>query len=364
MTVSLDRLSRPGCLRGSWNLTGPGGFDCPRVGARGATTAGKGTLGALTCLDSSERSDLADLTCQRPLIVSPCSAVKLPGPCSIEIRQVRDGSQKQVTKQWLRLLGEPFRTYPVTEVYRGRGFRTVARVAKSLGADIAVISAGLGYVRGGTPIPIYDLTLSRSGTGRLPARVVGDFDAQLWWQAILDGPFSSDPVTDMMERPAVYACLSRTYGPLIAPALFAYTERQSRGQLRIFGQSLTSVLPRALHRFIMPYDERLNAIGYSGARADFAHRALFHYLQEVAPRCGDSITAEFDAIQRSLKKGRFMPRPTNRRASDDQIKEMIRRLHKSAEMTRSRMLAHLRHNENVACEQARFSGLYDQVMQE
>lgn len=299
-----------------------------------------------------------------PLVVSPCSARKRPSSVAITIRGLSAETQEMLAKQWLALLRRARQTYPAVDVYRGRGFRTAVAAAAEIGADVAVVSLGLGYVPGDVPIPVYDLTMRDSGNASILERLRDPFDVNRWWAAVLRGPFSQDPVTDMLDRPAIYACLSASYASLLIPALLAYLERSPTGRLRLFGETLAKALPKRLHNYVMPYDQRLNAIGYPGARFDFAHRALLHYSREIFPQHLGSLSREVHAIEGSLKKGTLMTRPLNQRATDGQIKDFIRRLYGATGMSRTKMLEHLRHVEKISCEQSRFADLYRETIKQ
>lgn len=217
---------------------------------------------------------------------------------------------------------------------------------------MSVVSAGLGWVRGETAIPSYDLTLAR---GSLAGHIAGAFDPDVWWRSVVTGPFSTPPIDDLDDRPIVLACVSQEYASFFATEL----ERVPQGKLRIFGSGLGRKLPERLGRAVMPYDERLGSL-VGGTRADFAQRALAHYLFTLQPT--DDLEKDA-ALVREAMSGLPSPKaiPTRRQLSDSEVRALIKSLLKQVG-SRTRMLRHIRDVSGVACEQSRFARLYSEVV--
>lgn len=227
-------------------------------------------------------------------------------------------------------------------------------------ADLAILSAGLGYVRSGTAIPGYDLTIRPKGPGSIVPKIVDDLDAARWWTAVKKGPFSSSPVGDARGRSRVLVCLSKAYADMVRRDLLAIS-RIDGLELRIFGLSLAEHLDEALRPHVMPYDERLDLLGRPGTRVDFPQRALLDFVTHVAPGSLEadrrSVAARLAPVvaKRSVRK--------QRRLTDEEIRALVVGLMPQLGAS-SRMLRHLRDVERVSCEQSRFARIFNEVKRE
>jgi hypothetical protein len=267
-------------------------------------------------------------------------------------------TQPQVAEAWLAMVRHAKPSDRADEVYGGRSFSLAKGVARKFDADLAIVSAGLGYVKAETRVPSYDFTLARGNGNALCSHVLGGIDVQRWWLAMLRGPFSSSPSKDFAFRELVLVCLSRAYAPFVAPELSSIpTER-----LRIFGTSLHGALPEDLKACVLPYDDRLGSLGFTGTRSDFAQRALAHYATHV--HNGGSLADDRASVVTIMKGGHF-PMPTKVHASvdDDAIRIWIKKLMPIVGARRTPMLQHLRHVEGIACEQKRFARLFAETIE-
>jgi hypothetical protein len=226
-----------------------------------------------------------------------------------------------------------------------------------------VISAGLGYVRGDTPIPSYDLTVRQRGPGSISARVTGEFSYQDWWNSVAVGPFASSlPAEGSPDRHSfILLCLSKDYARLVQRDLVEVA-KAGIDRIRIFGLSIERALPDALRPAVLPYDERLGGLGNAGTRVDFPQRALLDYARNVASAMGD-IAKERELIRVRLDGGQRPHSRPQRRTDDANIKKLIVNLLPTIGPSRSRLLAHIRHEEGLSCEQSRFSNLFREVLE-
>ena len=291
------------------------------------------------------------------LVIAACSSRKMTAP-EIAAKDLPSGNQQRVSQAWQTYLATASPSAPCRAMYRGRGLRIAAGAAERIGAGLAVVSAGLGYVRSDTVIPSYDLTLSASSVSSVPDKVTGSFSASSWWADVLQGPYSSAIADDLDASLMVLVTVSRSYMEPLIDGLISFADR-SDSTLRIFGEGIGRALPDELLDFVMPYDSRLNAAPRNGTRIDFASRALLHYIEEVLPSTGGVLRDD----QRTVKEMMDAMQPTssakpNRKLGDAELIETIRTLWLSTEMTQSAMLTYLRHTEHIACEQSRFRGLY------
>ena len=295
-----------------------------------------------------------------PLVVTTCSAGKRCRQ-TLHAEMLPKGGQSAVARAWLRRLSREKDLTAAPDLYRGRAFGLAMRAAEVIGADFGVVSAGLGYVKGKSAIPSYDLTLRVAGPGSVVSRVTGRFDPVAWWRSMLDGHFSSDFLAHLEGRSLILICLSRSYAGMVCRDLATFAAQHPRA-LRIFGLSIATSLPEAVRPMVLPYDERLERIGPSGTRVDFPQRALMHYVSHVLPKTGGNLVRDREVVARCLAEVQAPMRIRRQNRVDDAaIKLLIGRALQKIGPNRSRVLNHLRHVDGVSCEQRRFTELYSVV---
>ena len=297
------------------------------------------------------------------VVITICSHRKRTRPPSESTPvSVPIGSQHAVQTAWIAKI----RTLPPSGVagalYAGRGFRLATQAAEITGAKLYVLSAGLGLVASDKQVPLYGLTVSGRHSESVAARVPGEFDSAAWFSGLLSGPHS-DQWSDVMALGSgrVLIALTRPYAQMVGKSLSTLGP-QALARLRIFGASLASALPLALHPAIAPYDSRLDAI-LPGTRADFSQRALLHFVRSVATKFdARNRDADYAAVEAALRGVAIPNRPHRPRRTDTEILQLIlARLQFQSGV--ARILRALRDEEGVACEQARFSKLYRTALQ-
>jgi hypothetical protein len=266
------------------------------------------------------------------------------------------GQQKHVETAWLHKVRRLSADVPAKEFYAGRGFGLAAEAARMADAKLYVLSAGLGLVPARRHIPVYGLTVAEGHEDSVSEKVSGEFDAAGWFSRMLSSPHS-DQWADAARTGSgrILIALSRPYAAMVGDSLSALPAR-TRARLRIFGASLEPALPASLHPALAPYDERLNSI-FPGTRSDFSQRAMFHFVRSIAFKSGPDREADFAAVTAALGRLSFPNRPRRPRRTDDEILRLISRRLRS-ESGAARMLAALRNDEGIACEQSRFGRLY------
>lgn len=285
------------------------------------------------------------------LVVTWCTAKKRTTETPLRLNA--HGSTDDVAAAWLGLLSSATPTTKAADLYQGRAFKLACSAAKELGADLAVVSAGLGWVRGNALVPGYDLTFA---DGAIATHVSDLFKPAQWWRRVVNGPFSTDPHADLSERSRVLACVSREYAPLFEIALSDVPPER----LRIFGAGLQRILSPSLALSLLPYDERLDTV-LGGTRSDFAQRALMHYVRNIAQ--GQTIDEDRAAVVAHMDVLAYpatVPRRTQ--LDDNAIRELIVEILPTFGRRRSPMLRHLRDVRGVACEQSRFARLFADVV--
>lgn len=261
-----------------------------------------------------------------------------------------------MTTQWIARVGALPECKPANTFYAGRAFGLAKEAANLTAARLYIISAGLGIVPASRSIPAYGLTILTRHEQSISRKILGDFDPAEWFSSLLTSVYS-DEWSDVAGRKSgrILMALSRPYAEMVGASL-ADAPPKMLDRLRIFGVSLEAALPATLHTAIAPYDERLNAI-FPGTRTDFAQRAMLHFARSVAKKPSAGREDDFAAVRsalKSLKLPRVVQRP---RLTDEEILAVIKRRLRM-QSGAARMLVALRHEEGVACEQARFGRLY------
>jgi hypothetical protein len=261
-----------------------------------------------------------------------------------------------VAAQWIAKIGGLPKCKSADTFYAGRAFGLAKEAANLSAARFYILSAGLGLVPGTRFIPAYGLTISARQEQSISRKVLGGFDPAEWFSSLLKTTYS-DEWRDVAGRRSgrILLALSRPYAEMVGAGLTDAPPKMLE-RLRIFGVSLEAALPATLHAAIAPYDERLNAI-FPGTRTDFAQRAMLHFVRSVAPRLSKGREDDFASVRASLnglKLPLLLQRP---RVTDEEILAIIKRRLRM-QSGAAPMLAALRHEEGVACEQARFGRLY------
>ena len=290
------------------------------------------------------------------VVIVPCASRKRIGPQDLaRAASLERAAQAQVEEQWLARLDTLPRQATARRLYGGRGFSLAAGVAEEAGARLLVISAGLGLVEADRDVPSYGLTVSAQGEDAVGARVLGGFDAQRWWRAVKTSRYSSDwPSVFRVGGGPVLMALTRPYAEMVADDLAALADADLQ-RLRIFGHALDRFLPERVQAYVMPYDERLDAI-LAGTRTDFPQRALCHFAGAIGPSA--DVSADRAAVGAALKGRRAPIRVQRPRLDDAAMVDAIARHLRTQKKGIGRILRTLRHEDRIACEQGRFSRLY------
>ena len=291
------------------------------------------------------------------VVITTCSHRKSAKPSRAATpSSLTCGNQTAVAEKWIAKVGGLPRCRSADTFYAGRAFGLAKEAANLSTARLYILSAGLGLVPASRLIPAYGLTITTRHEQSISRKIFGDFDPAEWFSSLLKAPYSDD-WRDVAGRKSgrILLALSRPYAEMVGASLTNAPPKMLE-RLRIFGVSLEGALPATLHAAIAPYDERLNAI-FPGTRTDFAQRAMLHFAKSVAPKPSKGREDDFAAVKSSLK-GLKLPRLVQRpRVTDEEILAVIKRRLRM-QSGAAGMLAALRHEEGLACEQSRFGRLY------
>lgn len=286
---------------------------------------------------------------------------------SLDQDNLSSGSIESVASQWLALLRSAHAINPARDIYCGRSFREAEAASRALSCPLYVVSAGLGVVNSDLSVPVYNLTAIPNQSNSVLNKICGDISPQTWWSIISRAnPFGS-PLIQVLNNHSdglILIALPRTYLELIRNEILQCTMSQ-QSRLRFFGKNLNVVLPSSLTKNWMPYDDRLDGVGFghSGTQSDFAQRALRHFVLRILSPCADGDrNMHSSMVLKSLSSIVRPPPPKRQRLSDLEIGKAILDNWNLGKGQSSLLLHIIRHNLNIACEQSRFREIYRSVI--
>jgi len=303
------------------------------------------------------------------LVVTSCSGRKRFPPQPGHLSLSRTGGQNcdslsEVARTWVGSIAET-ECFPARRLYLGRTLLDAQSVESVLlDARLKIVSAGVGLVDADDQIPSYELTVSGDAGQWLASH---DHSVTEWWAALNEARRSSkSPLSDLIlgsQFGCILIGLPSRYLEMVAQDLDRVPEG-NRANVRIFTSKLgLEVLSPDWHRSVLPYDDRLDALGSPcrGTRTDFAQRAMRHYVEHLQATDLDldqgtgAVLKWLDAI------GPAPVLPKRRRLQDPEIIALLRDNWHAHKGQSGRLLRFLRDTELVACEQGRFRDLWLQL---
>lgn len=279
-------------------------------------------------------------------------------------RDLGRGEIGQLAQEWRSRVEQASVPHvPVHELYAGRAFSLASKTAASVGADLFVLSAGMGFVKQDALVPPYNLSVAPGTDDCILQRSLQlPFTAAQWWAALHEPALSPPLATLLRARPKALLILAATrpYIEMVEEDLLSLTPAQA-ARLRIVGPTRADALPELLQPSLMPYDDRLDdaELGLQGTRFDFAARALAHFVGLVGK--DDRIQSPQDHARRvrlSLSKRQAPVRVERERLNAADLQRHIRTLKKAGE-SKTSALSKLRRDLGYACEQRRFFSAWE-----
>ena len=312
------------------------------------------------------------MTCQflgpRKIVVTNCTTRKrAPDPPISPTAATIPETLSTFAKRWTALLNDaPCRT-PAGNLYIGRAIAQSKSSARSLGADMYIVSAGLGLVSETQLVPNYNLTVA-AGLGPLQRALQHSGEpSSSWWITLMGQSTTAVSIADLVcadSTSMVFIALPATYVRMVRSDLAKITETAS-SKLRLFtSEAGQAEVPMHLRHCVLPYDDRLETVeGCSGTRAEFAQRALRHFVEILH---GHQLTASEAnaAVISALAQCSRRTVPVRQKQTDLQITCLLRQQWGSYAGSSTRLLRYLRDEALVACEQSRFRTLWQQVQLE
>ncbi|GJD91600.1 hypothetical protein BHAOGJBA_5148 [Methylobacterium hispanicum] len=224
-------------------------------------------------------------------VLTTCSALKsVRPPDDLLARTLARGSVGDVVAEWVGRLRDAEGEVEAAALYVGRGFGHAA--AAAVGAPW-IASAGLGLLAPRSYVPSYGATVAAGPEDDVFRRIDGPRDPGAWWAGLANSPFAC-PVDELFQGEGpVLAALSAPYLAMLADDLAALPPGDL-SRLRIFTASAPGSFDARLRPYAMPRNRAgLDDVGgYRGVVADYAQRALRHFVETVLPAAPE---ADLDA---------------------------------------------------------------------
>lgn len=300
------------------------------------------------------------------LVVTTCSNRKrrtnLP---SLTAEGLPMGPVDEVASNWITLL-RGAETVQLTDLYCGRGFQVAMETAKTP-ESLYIISAGIGLNLASSSAPSYSLTVTRGKADCVLDKLVPRVKAAQWWRSLTKSLGQPNPFYKMTksnpERLICIAC-SSIYLSMIQSDLIELP-LDCRNRIRLFGPQDTQYFDPIVCSLIMPYNQSFDGPDspIPGTKCDLAQRALQHFVLNILPINTSISNAEEHAetVKSVLAHFRLPGRQIRQKKSDTDITETIQNLYDSSGGNSRRMLRLLRDQYGIACEQGRFSKLFNNV---
>lgn len=303
------------------------------------------------------------------LVLTACTNRKrIPAPSALRVSTIERGPLAQVAEAWAERLRTSGERVPAGRLYAGRGFQEAVRAVDFVGAEFAIVSAGLGLVDANELVPSYALSVATGSVDCITPLISGEADPTDWWREISRrSPFSRELAQVVASTSGVVlVTLSEAYLAMVAEELAALPARDA-ARLRILTRASADRIHPGLLNRIMPYDDRLDGPDsiVRGTRGDFAARAARHFAQVVlAEQPAGSVEAHSAAVVDALASWRPAPSFERERHDDEALLQIIRKHWDTAGGQSTKLLRVLRDDLNIACEQGRFVGLMKRLRAE
>jgi hypothetical protein len=299
-----------------------------------------------------------------PIVITGCTNRKRFKPdAGLTAESLPSGAVAIVAQAWAERIRGTSAMTAASSLYCGRAFAEAASAAKASGGELFVVSAGLGLLAAHTAVPSYSLTITRRQPDSILDRLEPAVSAADWWRSITALSCYHQPFTDVITEELILVALPRPYLTMILDDL-QNLPQPFLNRLRLFTLYSQQDLPPSLQPYLMPYDRRLDGEQsvIPGTMADFAQRALRHFVEWILPESPGADSSEHrDRVEAALNPLALRKPPTRTRATDEQIETYILAHWSRVNGSSSRMLRVLRDDLAVACEQGRFHEIFQQV---
>lgn len=296
-----------------------------------------------------------------------CSAKKTAfAPKYLQASSLAKAALPALAAEWRARVARGSVRLRADTLYNGRAFGLGKGIAESAGADLRILSAGMGLVKQDALIPSYSLSVVPNTKDNILDRALWNatFSAPQWWRAI-QSENRRRPIADLLRkhpRALVVIAANSPYIEMVSDELTSLADALL-SRVRIIGVKGLPSWIQPLRECVMPYDARLNDIGRTlrGTEFDYPARALTHFVNLVGyDRKLGSIRDHARRVRQSLAHFCAPKRISHKRINDEKLRLHIEAF-KRHEISKSNALDILRHEKKLACEQSRFSRVWATV---
>ena len=299
-------------------------------------------------------------------IITNCSKSKKLEPDGLlKAKGLKTGSLDKVSNEWIsRIHKSHEKLLPAKDLYSGRSFKEINRIDTQIQYEWYIVSAGYGFIRSDTLIRSYDLTVTNSSVNSIIHKIdnlsnLSDWHVELN-KKLNDIEFPIAQLVDENKDSLFLFGLSKSYYELIKKDL---EQIKDRSNLRFFGFKNSANLNADLKQYFMLYDLRFDGpdSDNNGIKNDFPRRVLRHYVEHILPKIKNpNLKKEQDLVQEYMSTKREYLKRNNQRFSDTDLIKKIIELKNDFPNSR-KLLTYFRENQ-VACAEERFRGLYKQAL--
>lgn len=297
------------------------------------------------------------------VFITTCTARKAHNPeAQARIRDIPRGSQKSVFELWADAIEKQPNLVPADRLYSGRSISEMKTLARQHNAPLYVISAGLGLISIHDKKPFYNLTISGTSQDSVVSKIDSDkFKICSWWRDVNNK--DTTPIANLVlndKHSLFIIAISKPYFEMVREDIESIPPDLKKN-IRIFGIKQNHGSPLKLS--IMPYDDRFNGPDspMPGTLSDFPQRCVVHYVKHVNRFA--SLDDDRVRITKIMESMDWPIRSTGKRLLDDEIIDVIVAEFERTKLSKTKMLRRFRSALKIACEQQRFSRLYNLAME-
>ena len=289
------------------------------------------------------------------IVVTCANRKSLPVSPALRFRSVPPGALARRVDTWISRLASSEATRTLDKLYQGEGWTEslkLPNVARSVGFDptLLVVSAGLGLQGLDAKAPGYAATLALRHADAVANSVEL---ARQWWTDLTDR-LSGLTLTGLTGP--VLLVLSNTYVPPLADDLAALGTRGDG--VCLLGGALEF---DGVHH--VPTDAALRQ-SLGGTRSSINQRMAAAFLRVSGGPAQWLSSRHLERWERWESTSRVVERYDRQRGSDDEVRVWIRRTRRADSSLSATSALRAYRDQGMACEQARFGGLFREVVRD
>ena len=304
-------------------------------------------------------------------LITGCTSRKtVPQEKRVKARELTPGPITEVVSEWGKFLCQAERKVKVRDFYAGRGFLEAKKTVGNNGQRLWVVSAGLGIVNGDWEVPAYDLTISNNSADSITRKInLNKGWEKNWWSAVESGLEWSKNISSLIkENPYSIFVISLPdfYFSMINEKL-KNLSKKDMSRVRIISTPNIRFDAISVAEQIVPYGSGLDGpdSNLKGTKADFYQRAARHFVENVLIK--DPMApaqTHRRLVKGELERMRLPDNPKRQKMSDTEIINLIDQNWENMGGKAEKLLRWLRDEKQVACEQGRFSRMFNKVKED